>query len=61
MKSAKVILLEAMVKGKKFTPKQICLKCGVTNPHDVIYQIRKLGVVVVAKNTKNGTQYSIVK
>jgi hypothetical protein len=50
-----------MVKGKKFTPEQIRLKFGVVNAHDVIYQIRKLGVAVAAKNTKNGTQYSVDK
>lgn len=61
MKSVKVRLLEAMVKGKKFSPKQIKDKYGVANPHDVIYQIRKLGVHVVSEESKTGTRYYIIK
>lgn len=53
-------LLEAFVKGKTLTLRQIGEKFDAANPSDLIYKIRKLDVHVRTKENKKGiTEYGI--
>lgn len=55
MTSAVTKAYKALVTNKKtLTTKQIASQFGVSNPHDVIYRLRKTGLNIVTEETKTG-------
>lgn len=53
-------LLEAFVKGKNLTLRQIGEKFDAANPSDLVYKVRKLDVHVRTRKNKKGiNEYGI--
>lgn len=59
-------LLETLKNGSRLTSKQIQSRYGVCNPHDLVYQLRENGYIVLLSpktNSKGETKnfYSLAK